>query len=292
MNSNDYNDPMNLQKALQEKLDKFFTNYMLYGNVREKEVLPEYAANFKAEAVVYRTDHPLRFIYLDVECNNFIKKEAKPEETRPVNFMPEVIEVPVVSDSGEPVARSFIKPIFNELQRSILKFCHLSEDDFKNATTFEEAFLKLARHKCSEVSFDMTCVVTEGDFDVQALMVELLRSDRASAIVRQLQKEFPHHPQLQNTQNLPEKQFVWQTVSRMLRYINFKEEFTRVYEPNKDRSVNDFDYALEKLGLSFEDGMHAHVGLDDTIMLQRAHKHFLKTQQLPAKWIKQIQIKF
>lgn len=290
MSSKDYSDPINMQKALQDKLDKFVTNYMLKANPRETNILPAYAAAFRAEAIVVPADYPLQFIYLDVECNNFIKHMAAPGETRPENFMPEVIELPVVSDSGMPVARSFVKPRFNELQPSILTFCHLSNDDFKDAITFEEAFLKFARHK---LSFDMSsCLVTEGDFDVQAIIVELLRLDRASTIFAQLQKEFPQHPQLQNKENLPEKQFVWKTMSRMLRYINFKDEFARLYEPNKDRSVNDFDYELKTLGLSFEPGMHPHVGLDDTIMLQRAHKHFVKEQQLPAKWIKQIEIKF
>jgi hypothetical protein len=92
--------------------------------------------------------------------------------------------------------------------------------------------------------------------------------------------------------DINDKRYVWDTLSTMLRYINFKDEFTRIYEPNPDKKVNDFDYELKMLGLSFDSDMHPHVGVDDTRMLVRAHKEFVEKQQLPAKFIKEIKIKF
>jgi hypothetical protein len=56
--------------------------------------------------------------------------------------------------------------------------------------------------------------------------------------------------------------------------------------------VNDFDYELKTLGLSFDQDMRPHVGVDDTRMLVKAHNSLLYNQKLPAKYIKEIQIKF
>jgi hypothetical protein len=148
--------------------------------------------------------------------------------------------------------------------------------------------MEFARIKCQEPSFDSTCILTEGDFDVQTIIVELLRGDRATTIIDRLQKEFPQHPRLVGDIN--DKTFVWGVLSHMLTFINLKDEFQRVYTRNDGNRI-DFKYVVETLGMSFEGTPHR--GIDDAINIQRAWVKFQElNQNLQVEWVKQIQVNF
>jgi hypothetical protein len=277
-----------LRSALQVKVEKGLVNFILANPLETatREETPE-LSTFSVEVSV--EDVPkvgtLRLIYVDIECNNFVKDKAVFGETRPVNFMPEVMEFPVLCDNSVVIssAHSFIRPVYFKVQPSIIKFCNFPHKTTNHLTgsqlefdppaeltvTFLVAFMKFARVKCQIGPFSQSCMVCEGDFDPMFLCGELLRENRARTVLRLLQMEFPNHQDLQK--NFSDPQAVWTTIADILRFINFKDEFARFFPSNPDRTRNDLDYILEKLGLKFNDDEHHHSGKDDTRKVLEAY---------------------
>ena len=292
-----------LQADLQAKINKNLVQFIL-ANPRETESRKETPELNSFTAVVsvepIQQGRQPRKIYVDIECNNFVKFKALPGETKPDNFMPEVMEFPAVLESGEVIAHSFIHPMYNEVQPSIIRFCNFPHfvqnngalvfsPDLSLTETFFDAFIKIAEVKCNLGSFKNSCLVCEGDFDPMFICGELLRGNRARNILATLQKMFPEHPDLQKDWSVPDN--VWSTVADLLRFINFKDEFARFFPSNPDRTRNDLDYILTTLGLKFQQDEHHHAGKDDTKKVLEAHNALrTKCQNSEPLFVKSIKI--
>lgn len=248
-----------LHKHFQDKVTKGLVNFI---NANPKETEARGSKSIDAIVKVEELKEEPKLIFIDIECNNFIKFKAEAGEVCPTNFMPEVMEFPVLSQEGEILAHSYIQPIFFPIQPSIMRFCGFTSPFTANAT-FDEAFSQLVAAKLRIGPLKDSCLVSDGDFDEMFIIGELLRNNRAEKLVKELQYYHPTREDLKGD--------TWTVIGDLLRFINFKDEFARFYPNNPDRKRNDTTYMLELLNMKYEDGERHHSGIDDTKKLREMY---------------------
>jgi hypothetical protein len=108
-----------LEQDLRGKAQRFIVDYVNKKNPSELQGFPPYAQNLSVDVIVRRSLPAPRFLTIDVEVNNYIKDHAKPGETCPENFKPEIFEWPLVDHNGKQLFHHMIKPKHYELLPSI-----------------------------------------------------------------------------------------------------------------------------------------------------------------------------